>query len=259
MARKLVLSIALLALAVTASAADQKILVPIWFNAPGAGATWQTFLIVNNRTSKPYSSSNVQFLIQCPIPEGCFSDSIPAGQFASVVSPTSRGGILFTAPAEDADKLIFRLAIGARPRDVNVRGTEIPIARERDLRTDFISLPQVVLGGPVRTRLRIYDPDQHADARVRVSLRNWFQPAEAPVASIEVALERGPAFFPILPAPVTAPAYAEVDLQAAFADAIPRSTYFNVDVEPLTPGLRFWAFVTITDNATNDVQTVTPH
>jgi hypothetical protein len=29
-------------------------------------------------------------------------------------------------------------------------------------------------------------------------------------------------------------------------------------VEPLTPGMRFWAFITITDNATQQVTVVSP-
>ena len=258
MTRRLFLSFALLAITVTASA-TQEILIPVYFNGAGAGSTWQTFLVINNRMSTPFSSSNVQFLIPCFIPEGCISDSIPAGQFGSPALPTSASGILFFAPDGEADKLVFRLAISARPRNALERGTEIPVVRERDFRTDLISLPYVELRGPVRVRLRVYDPDQHQTAQVRVSLRPWDQPTAAPVASTVLALRPPPPFFPILPAPVITPSYAELDLQAAFAEALANGTYFNVDVEPITAGLRFWAFVTITDNATNDVQTVTPH
>ncbi len=225
----------------------------------GAGSTWQTFFVINNRMSKPFSSSNLQFMIQCPIPEGCFSDSIPAGAFGAPAVETLPSGILLFAPDDEADKLVFRLAISARPRNPLERGTEIPVVRERDFRTGFISLPYIELRGPVRVRLRLYDPDQHVNAQVRVTLRHWNQPAVTPLASTVVTLQPPPGFFPVLPAPVIRPSYAEMDLQAVFADVIPQGTYFNVDVEPLTPGLRFWAFATITDNVTNDVQTVTPH
>ena len=234
-----------------------KILIPVYFNAAG-GAAWNTFLVINNRMSKPFSTPGLSFLVICPIPEGCFSDSVPPGQFgapfptsAAGAVTTSPAGLLLQAPEDEADRLTFRLMISAQPRNPLERATEIRVVRERDLRTDLISLPYVELQGPVRVRLRVYDPDRHANAHVRVSLRPWYLPGAAPDASTVLTLQA--------PAAEYTPAYAEIDVQRAFPDAIAHGTYFNIDIEPLTPGLRFWAFATITDNATNDVQTVTPH
>lgn len=31
-----------------------------------------------------------------------------------------------------------------------------------------------------------------------------------------------------------------------------------LEIEPVTPGLRYWAFVTVTNNATSHVTTITP-
>ena len=259
MRRTLLLAAALLAPA--ASAQMQKILIPVYFNADGAGASWQTFLLINNGMSKPFSSSNLVFFTACGVSPGCPTEFILPGEVNSPISPTSTpAGIVLFVPADEADRLVFRLMIGARPRNLPERGTEIPVVRERDFRTDLISLPYIELHGPVRARLRVYDPDQHAHAQVRVTLRDWNDPIRRPpLASAVLDLLPPPGSFSQIPPPVTMPSYAELDLQAAFAETILHGTLFNVDVEPLTPGLRFWAFATITDNATNDVQTVTPH
>jgi hypothetical protein len=58
--------------------------------------------------------------------------------------------------------------------------------------------------------------------------------------------------------PPPLPAFAELDLAATFPAAAQAGSIFNVAIEPLTSNLRFWAFITVTDNTTNEVTAITP-
>ena len=177
------------------------------------------------------------------------------------------GGLLFTLPDDfDTSKVVLRLGIAARPRNALYGGTDLPLVRERDFLTSRITLPFLAIGADERPkrrgRLRIYDPDAHDGAQVRVSLKR--PDAAAPDFPADKSIVVPLSLAPIdlspnlgMPAPPR-PAYAEIDLGAAFADTLPNGTIFNIEIEPVTPGLRLWAFVTLTDNATNEVTAITP-
>ena len=249
------ISLLILFLASPAAAADQKVLVPIFYNGPGAATQWRSFIVVVNKMSRPFNPPGVGFLIFCPIPEGCISGGVPAGGSGVVQGPNAPGGFLLTVPADEADQLILRLEIAAvRPNQTAVAGTEVPVVRERNFRTSTITLPAVVThGDSLRTRLRVYDPDANEIALARVSLRFWDAPTSDPVESHIVTL---------YPAPVAGaqptPAYAEFDVATAFPIATPLGFVFNIDIEPLSPAQRLWAFATITYSPNNEVTLVTP-
>ena len=57
------------------------------------------------------------------------------------------------------------------------------------------------------------------------------------------------------------PGYAQLSFNRGMLSSVPASSNgtIAVDVEPLTAGLRFWAFITVTDNDTQHVMTITLH
>jgi hypothetical protein len=68
----------------------------------------------------------------------------------------------------------------------------------------------------------------------------------------------------ILPDPFpNRPAYANVgnlhtivrEILGSSVDSVPR---FHIKITPVTPGIRFWAFATITNNETQLITTVSP-
>jgi hypothetical protein len=239
-----------------AFSADQKILIPVFYNGPGAGAAWRSALVINNKMSQPFRSPGVTFGILCPIPEGCFADAIPAGQFGALVLSSAPGGLLLMAPAEEVEKLVLRLEISAVPRSpIILGGTAIPIVRERDFRTSTITLPFVAMGGGIRARVRIYDPDSSAGTQVRVSIRSWTSPTSDPLDSRVLTLQETRVAGATMPIPT--PGYAEFDVANTFPAVAPLGFNFNIDIEPVTPGLRFWAFATTT-NAANEVTAIWP-
>lgn len=149
---------------------------------------------------------------------------------------------------------------------------EIPVVRERDLKTSRISLPAVPLDSRVRLMLRVYDPFQTPDAEVVVRfwadwpLRNSGGAAltepKQPLLLGSVNLKLHLAHIPPRGNEFDVePAYAQLPITPEMLSNIPpwSATEFAIDVEPVTPGLRFWAFVSVTDNETQHVLTITPH
>ena len=58
--------------------------------------------------------------------------------------------------------------------------------------------------------------------------------------------------------PDSVPGYAQfVDLVAVFPQLAASET-IRVEITPISPGLRFWAFAAITNNETQHVTTITP-
>jgi hypothetical protein len=54
------------------------------------------------------------------------------------------------------------------------------------------------------------------------------------------------------------PAYAELPAISALLPALGQTARIRIEVEPLTPGLVFWTFVSVTNNSTQQVTTITP-
>ena len=250
----------LVAFLITASAtADEKLLIPILYNS----AQWATGVSVfNGDNTQTFRTPGVQFFISCAIPEGCNVPELGPAQIGGLYGINARGGLLLIAPSGLADKLVFRLSIRRAPIRTLSGFTDLPVIRERDFRTSiitFISVPLRDIFGdqPMRTRLRIYDPDGNAMSQVRVSLRHGGDPRGQPVESRDVTLSIPP-IETVLSQPPPLPAFAELDLAATFPAAVQAGSIFNVAVEPLTSNLRLWAFITVTDNTTNEVTAITP-
>src|SRR5204862_7885764 len=80
------------------------VLIPVFYNGPGAfGTEWHTGIVINNHSQDSLSSPGVTFAIICPIPEGCTSDRVPSGQFGSIIEPSAPNGLLLTLPGDGRD------------------------------------------------------------------------------------------------------------------------------------------------------------
>jgi hypothetical protein len=136
-----------------------------------------------------------------------------------------------------------RLAANLRVHDVSRNdqnfGTEIPIVRERELTTAPIHLPGVPVTAGFRNTLRIYGTRA---ASVRVTIGNQ---------TTDIALTPGAGNFD--------PAYA---ISTAFPVAAPgKPSTLRVTVTPLdtsADAARIWAFVSVTNNETQLITTMTP-
>jgi hypothetical protein len=123
----------------------------------------------------------------------------------------------------------------------------------------FPYLPLLPYPTPVRTTLRIYGPDADEGTTVRVELTSWTSPSGPVRASknIVLAVPAQPAAGKIFPA------YAQVNLQEEFLSGpfqLGDSENVAVVPLPLPSGEipRIWAFITITDNISQEVTVQRP-
>lgn len=265
MKRAVILALAVVA-AVSLRAAEpgvSTILVPTLYNGPGAfGSTWWSSVVVNNHSPLPFSSPGVEFIIQCPIPEGCFSEEVPAGEFGGLIAPRPAGGLLLYAPAEVAENLAFQARFGQGNSAVT-NGAELPLVREREFKRGEIHLPSVQLHLtqlPVRTTLRVYGVDALPGTTVRIDVRSWHVVTGGVRASKIVSLH-----VPESPAGSSRPiypAYAQIALQQEFPFESLLGSAFNITIVPLplesgeVP--RIWAFLSTTSNVSQQVEIQQP-
>jgi hypothetical protein len=252
-----------LALTVSAHGAEPRlspILIPTLYNGPGGfGSYWWTTVVVNNHAPRPFSSPGVQFrvLVACSIPEGCPSAAVPPGEFADVNAPQAPYGLLLYAPEDIARDLAFQARFGSGFDDIGT-SSELPLVREAEFTPGPVRLPSVALHGTptdIRSTLRIYAPDAQPGTSVRVEVRRWDQPT-APVAVQRTVHLFVPASPPSSDLPLY-PAYAQLALQQEFPIEVAGGTTVNMTIVPL-PLIsgeipRIWAFISTTENATQEV------
>lgn len=146
---------------------------------------------------------------------------------------------------------------------------DLPVVHERDLRTSTLSLSEVPIDPRVRLMLRVYDPFQTPNAQVRVRFWSIWQATNSGVSAFtsqppQLLAERTLTLKVRPPAGDEAsvePGYAQLAFDRGLFSNVPASSNNTVavDVEPLTAGLRFWAFITATNNETQRVLTITAH
>jgi hypothetical protein len=165
-----------------------------------------------------------------------------------------RGGMYIVEKAY-ADQVHASVRVADQNRRPVNQGTEIPVVREKDWLSKPVDLLDIPTDPAVRQTLRVYDPEATGMASVRVTVYPFYYVDVEPLAEVVIALRGGE----ILSGQWhRLPDYAEIpDLVAAFPQ-IATEERLRVTVEPLTPGMRFWAFITITDNATQQVTVVSP-
>jgi hypothetical protein len=134
-------------------------------------------------------------------------------------------------------------------------GTEIPVVHESDTRSDIIRLFPVSLSPRYRARLRVYDWDGLVDSHVLVRVIRTDRPellAES-VLTVRAEALRTRTGYPL------APGYGEwVNFPRFVPGILPDDATARVEIVPLTPNMRFWAFVSITSNETQRFSIVTP-
>lgn len=176
--------------------------------------------------------------------------------FHHLVAPAttrSSGQFFYLRPA-DARKLRFNARIYDAAREERTAGAEVPIVRDADFTSDVIALLNIPVIPEVRHTLRIYDADGRDETLVRIRIYSGFEsePRVEVVRGLRTLIRQSTttAFLP------THPAYAQEELLPLLPPG-PLEP-LRVEIEPVTPGVRLWAFVSITNNETHHVTVVTP-
>ncbi len=152
-------------------------------------------------------------------------------------------------PPEDPNGLSFELRVADISRSATTAGTEVPVVRESAFRTSTLRLLDVPVDARFRSAFRLFEMNlDQADFVVRVFDQDTNQLiSERPVATStppQGSLRFQPGFVQI------------TDLIPSSADTT--SSYVRVEVEPRTAGSAFWAYVSITNNDSQQLTLITP-
>jgi len=226
-----------------ATEAFDRLLLPV-FIPTTLGAFDSQFIsrfTVMNKSEQPLDVYGASFpcFILCPASETPVA-TIRAEEPISNILQSGRPGTFLYVPKGRENDFTGTLRVQDLSRQAETWGTEIPIVRDRDFTDGTTNLLDVPLKEGFRETLRVYSTTQGL-VRARV-----FSTGETPglLADTIVPLRA--------PRDIHDPAYGELGLYIA-------GDVGRVEIEPLTPGLRYWAFVSVTNNATQHITTITPH
>lgn len=241
----------------------EAILLPVYTDGSVAGANgslWKSDFWLRNDGSDDITLAPWN----CPADGGCGA-VFPLTHVLKAGETLHNLPAFFIVPGPNPARLLYASRDHSRDLSGNLRtsdvsrlasnaGTEVPIVREADLHTATIQLHNVPLDAHFRIMLRIYEVSQ-AESRFRVNFypedTGASQPAIASVELTATASETG-AFR-------LHPAWAQY---GAITDLLNVPTILPVqlraEIIPLTPGARFWAFISLTNNETQHVTLITP-
>ena len=228
-----------------------RVLIPISMPAEVSGAygtIWKSDLWVHNGLDRGipfYCFGNAGSFPLC--------DGIGAGATEQpskgVLSLSSSGALLLYLnfqQGEDPGQFNFSCSLFELSRHTQAAGVHIPVVRDGG----FYKQPSRFIGisgnAANRVALRVYDPDaSKRDGAVRVDLIDIHG---ATIGSTTLHLQYRSVYEP---------GYAAVyDLAAAFPQLANVDRY-DVRVTPLSPGLEYWAMVSVTDIETQQVLLIT--
>ncbi len=263
-------ALALTLLTVTANALTppplQRVLVPISVDdvAGANNSLWTAELWAMNANGQPVvvgtlpctlGGSNVACAPSFELAPGR-TTRIPA-----LGSPSSPG-VLLLVPADHAGQIAFTLHVRDLNRQSESWGAEIPVVRERDFFTNPSHMTNIPFGSDYRQTLRIYALlDNLATARLRVKLYEVTGTADDRLLRDDVVTLELP---PPPPPNQIGTSLAQITLTDLFAIEIGGVNRVRVSIEPMTepmallPPVPYWAFVSITNNKTQQVTTVAP-
>jgi hypothetical protein len=203
-----------------------RFLVPVALDSNGAFSTrWRSELLVYNGNAEAVPTDGI---------------SIPPFTGGQVPLDVSVGNpsIFLTVPRRLADQVSFSARVHDASHDDQGLGAEIPIVPETQFRRS-IALPGVIPDPRQRTLLRVYGLDEGI---VKVAVRNTFNNALLSTQTLSLGASSARSF-----------AYGELPIVVSSTDPL------RIEVTPATAAAPLvWAFVTMTNNTTQQVTTVTP-
>lgn len=244
----LFLSLLAAAPAVAQPAEDyRKLLVPVYVRqpVPGAfGSVWATALhgfFDGDNAPRVIRPCN---LFECAV-------EIPPQRMVEVVPLLSidRTSTFLFVHEDDLDSLTLQLRVQDLSRQSQTWGTELPIVPEGEAFTMPIDLLGVPIAPEFRQTLRVYSFDtEPAEVEVRI----YGSGGEENLLGSRIL-----ALNPHQSPSEDAPAQGEIGWLGSEFPALPHQAV-RVRIVPRTEGLRYWAFVSITNNETQHITTITP-
>jgi hypothetical protein len=239
-----------------------RFLMPVYVNnTPGAyGSRWQSETWVRY--------SGIETMRMAPIPYDCAFECTLLGpvepNWPSLrlhhLTAYPESAILVHVEKEHASEVTFDTRIRDLSRAGRSAGTQIPVIREDLMSTGPLYLLNIPMEPTFRHTLRVYAlPDVEMP---EVEVRYFRQPNPGgPGLDLNIYLLRVQRLTLRIPPPMgtwnIAPAVAEVGNIETFPELSGESTIW-VEIVPLTPGLRAWGLISVTNNETQQVTIISP-
>jgi hypothetical protein len=166
--------------------------------------------------------------------------------------------VLLHVESQYTEGFTFASRIRDVSRERDSAGTEIPIVREDRISEETVHLLNVPRLAKFRNMLRIYALPEVANPEVEVRYYRMTERLSLVVSRTPLRTERVRLrTYPAMQGFLLHPSLAEIPGFES-APELAGETALWIDVVPITPGLRIWAFVSITNNDTQQVTLVTP-
>ena len=244
-----------------------KLLLPIILSGPVPGAfgsSWVTELSLTN-----IGDSQLPVIGYDPIPCGCPFTCVPPDPIPAhaTIYPTYRstrpqipGNFLWVQKGR-LKELAATLRVQDLSRQLQTWGMSLPVIAESNALTGRSSLVDVPIAAEFRNLLRVYDfePNITRSFIVRIyavqpSQQIPFTNTTADQLLVElVAAFATPDFNG---STIVAPGYYELSLSAL--PQLANAERIRVEIEPISADLKYWAFVSVTNDATQHVTLITP-
>jgi hypothetical protein len=222
----------------------EPVVLPALVSGAGAfGSQWSTDASMFNGNDSRLPVTSTLFNA------GCFPvcDARPPAQATVTIhNGNAPNGLLFYAARQFAPKLFFDVLARDLSRQSEALGTEIPVAREKDLYDRPLSILLVPTDPKYRVALRVFRTDGTAAVNV-----NIYSMADGTrLAGDQLTMS----------APTSNPMFTSVvvgDLVQRFPDIAGKGS-LRIDVGN-APSRAAWALVSITNNDTQHVTVLAPH
>jgi hypothetical protein len=232
----------------------KRFLLPVYTSrTSGAfGSEWKSFLLVYNGAS----TSAEYYPVVCPVvPCAIGIPPHEANAPFTLYAASGTPGRLFYISNDVADKVWFNLRVQDLSRESQTWGTDIPVISDERLLTGTAELLSIPLDDRFRQTLRVYDPDATGTGAVVVRVFPGVSGPELAELTLPLTVDQS-ALFPGIPG--VTPGYGAIPwLAQRFPEAAGQTT-IRIEIEPATPGLRYWAFVSVGNNETQHVTTIVP-
>lgn len=234
----------------------ERVLVPLMFEGPGGfGSLWTTELRIFNRGFFAIDPLN-QFNIPCQGPYGC-PPRIPANAVLRVGVPELlqwNHGYVLAVPREVSGDLAYGLHIRDLSRTSEGWGTEVPVVRESEM-SGTVTLLDVPLEERYRRTLRIYGLDAIDGSEVTLTWRD----DHGFSATQNVVLRTLGRCELAVPCWLPEPAGAILPLEPPYPANMEAGERVRLEIAARNPlGAKIWAMVSLTNNETQQVTTITP-
>ncbi len=238
----------------------EEVLLPVYLDetVPGAfGSVWKSDFWLHNDVQEPLYVAPWP----CPLNQVCppvypLTKTVLQNETVHNLDP------LFHEPSANPSRILYlshknasmSLRIGDISRSTLNAGTDIPVVRESEMRTGLTQLFKVPMTPDFRVMLRVYDTARTQSSFVVRVYDQSNLTASAPPAhtfTLTATTAQTNDFR-------TEAAYAQFDITSLLQLNNLFDEYVRLEIEPQQPGSRYWAFASITNNATQLITLSTP-